>query len=309
MASRLQDVHLRTTTALKPLATAVAKGTIHYDTDIGILTRSNGTVWESYSGVGGGDVIGPAVAVDGNVALYDGITGKLLKDGGPFALGGRLIGIQLFKTPGAGVYTPTVGTNFIEIELVGGGGGGSGVASAGASQVNLGGSGAGAAWLFALVNALFAGAAYVVGAKGTGGAAGNNNGTGGVSTTFQLTGGGTLFTAGGGGAGTPKTSFAPPITHFGGIGGVAINGDLFVNGQGNNTGIAPNAFVGWSCPGGASQYSRGAEPSGVASGTSTAGNNAPGFGGGGAGAVSCNSGGAKAGGNGSDGFIRIREYS
>jgi hypothetical protein len=84
MASRLQDVHLRTTTALKPLATAVAEGTLHYDTDTGLITRSNKIVWETYSVAGGGtgDVVGPAVAVDSDIALFDGITGKLLKDSG-----------------------------------------------------------------------------------------------------------------------------------------------------------------------------------------------------------------------------------
>lgn len=51
--SRLIDVHQRTTLALRPLATAVAKGTIHFATDTGVTTRSNGTIWESYSSAGG----------------------------------------------------------------------------------------------------------------------------------------------------------------------------------------------------------------------------------------------------------------
>lgn len=37
------------------------------------------------SGSGTGDVVGPAGAGDGNVALYDGVTGKLIKDGGTIA--------------------------------------------------------------------------------------------------------------------------------------------------------------------------------------------------------------------------------
>jgi hypothetical protein len=36
------------------------------------------------SGAGSGDVVGPASAVDSDVALFDGTTGKLLKDGGSF---------------------------------------------------------------------------------------------------------------------------------------------------------------------------------------------------------------------------------
>jgi hypothetical protein len=59
MASRLQDVILRGLTADKPLATAVAPGTLYYSTNNFITERSNGTVWESYSdaGTGGGGPI------------------------------------------------------------------------------------------------------------------------------------------------------------------------------------------------------------------------------------------------------------
>lgn len=54
MASRLQDVILRTDTASKPAATDVPPGTIHWDTDLFELTRSNGTDWESISLSSGG---------------------------------------------------------------------------------------------------------------------------------------------------------------------------------------------------------------------------------------------------------------
>ncbi len=47
MASRLQDVILRGTAASRPLATAVAPGTIYFSTDTTTTDRSNGTVWES----------------------------------------------------------------------------------------------------------------------------------------------------------------------------------------------------------------------------------------------------------------------
>lgn len=43
----------------------------------------NGTNWVNVNaGSGSGDVVGPASAVDSGVALFDGTTGKLLKDGG-----------------------------------------------------------------------------------------------------------------------------------------------------------------------------------------------------------------------------------
>jgi hypothetical protein len=38
------------------------------------------------AGSGGGDVIGPSVAVDGHLAVFDGTTGKLIKDGGLISL-------------------------------------------------------------------------------------------------------------------------------------------------------------------------------------------------------------------------------
>lgn len=37
---------------------------------------------------GDGDVVGPASSTDGNLAVFDGTTGKLLKDGGPPSGGG-----------------------------------------------------------------------------------------------------------------------------------------------------------------------------------------------------------------------------
>jgi len=52
MASRLQDVILRGTSGAKPVATLVAPGTIYFSTDLGILERSTGLIWESYSGAG-----------------------------------------------------------------------------------------------------------------------------------------------------------------------------------------------------------------------------------------------------------------
>lgn len=36
---------------------------------------------------GSGDVVGPASSVDNNIVLFDGITGKLLKDGGVYSPG------------------------------------------------------------------------------------------------------------------------------------------------------------------------------------------------------------------------------
>lgn len=49
----------------------------------GVLKRWNGTAYvDAASGGGTGDVVGPASAVGDNVAVYNGTTGKLIKDGG-----------------------------------------------------------------------------------------------------------------------------------------------------------------------------------------------------------------------------------
>ena len=48
----LETVILRSTRALQPAATTVATGTLYFVTDEGITERSNGTIWETYSGSG-----------------------------------------------------------------------------------------------------------------------------------------------------------------------------------------------------------------------------------------------------------------
>ena len=53
MASRLQDVLLRGTAASRPLATAVAIGTLYYSTDTAITEQSDGATWNSYNDTGG----------------------------------------------------------------------------------------------------------------------------------------------------------------------------------------------------------------------------------------------------------------
>jgi hypothetical protein len=54
MASRLQDVIQRGVAAGRPAPTSVAPATLYFSTDTLVLERSNGTAWESYSGVSGG---------------------------------------------------------------------------------------------------------------------------------------------------------------------------------------------------------------------------------------------------------------
>ena len=77
--------------------TVFKNGKIRFDTyGVGTFTGTptynlsvdaSGNIIETSGGGGTGDVVGPASAVDGNVALFDGITGKLIKDGGTLGTG------------------------------------------------------------------------------------------------------------------------------------------------------------------------------------------------------------------------------
>lgn len=68
----------RGTTATKNALTAVA-GMMFYDTTLDELQWYDGAGWVTASGASAGDVNGPASSVDGEVALFDSTTGKLLK--------------------------------------------------------------------------------------------------------------------------------------------------------------------------------------------------------------------------------------
>lgn len=54
MASRLQDVLLQGLAAARPLATAVAVGTLYYSTDTFVIEQSDGSVWSAYSSTSAG---------------------------------------------------------------------------------------------------------------------------------------------------------------------------------------------------------------------------------------------------------------
>jgi hypothetical protein len=65
-----------------------------------VLTAASGEAtglkWDSVAGTG--DVVGPAGATDGHLALFDGATGKLIKDGGvPGAGSTDILMVQIFS--------------------------------------------------------------------------------------------------------------------------------------------------------------------------------------------------------------------
>lgn len=227
------------------------------------------------------------------------------------ASSGGLIGIQKF-TAGSHTYTPTLGTNSIFMRLQGAGGGGGGVASPGSGNVARAFAGCAGGYLEKYLTANFSGAALVVGAKGTGGTAGNNNGTAGGDTTFTDTAGSpTVYTASGGALGSGSTGFAPPLAQSSAGGAAATNGDLNIAGGPTKPAVALSTSALIGSGGGDARLGFGATPKALTATASTSnGNNAPaGFGGGGGGGIATTTGAAASGGDGADGVIEIFEFN
>lgn len=197
---------------------------------------------------------------------------------------GRLLRAPQFLTSGT-TYTTPAGCTNIYVEMMGGGGGGGGCNSNGPGG---GGGNAILAWKYVTVSPSTA-YTIAVGAGGTGvsGAAGNNGG----NTTITV--GATTYTSGGGGGGAGSATSTP------GSSGTATNTDGSVAGTAasGSTGGAPNTMYGLFDP-----------TPGPGTATSNDGNNAKVYGSGGSGAYSVR-GTTQIGGNGSQGFIRVWEYS
>lgn len=224
---------------------------------------------------------------------------------------GRLLGKQVITATGAGTYTPTSGTNSVVIELQGAGGGGGGAAgNPGAGNGAAGQGGGGGGYIRHRLTGAFSGASYSVGAKGTGGTAGNNAGIAGGDTTFSETGGGTVYTAAGGSAGGGAGAITPVNAGVVVAGGACTNGSIQVPGGASGGGLLASTTNVLGSIGGRSAYSNGAQPVRFNAANSTAnGNAATGKGGGGSGGATVGTGAAASGGNGSDGMIVIWEYS
>lgn len=288
------------------------------------------------AGETGDAVDGPASATNNAIALFDGVSGKLIKDstvlisevallaspaftGNPTAptatagdndttiattafvqaVSGRFLGTQTFTA--GGTYTPTSGAVSIIVEVVGGGGAGGGSAATGAGQIS-GGAGGGAGGYAKGVLAAGGGGAVTVGAGGTGvsGAAGNAGGTSSYGTV-SATGG-----AGGnvGAAGTTTTA-------AGGAGGVGSGGSIvnLPGGDGGTISVGA-ASPGVAGTGGSGFMGQGAIALGLAVGSSSlAGVAGKNYGGGGGGGRSGQSVAANAGGNGAPGIVLIHEYT
>lgn len=120
---------------------------------------------------------------------------------GTYYAGHGLINTQTFCASGCtatgGTYTPTAGTNQVEIIVVAAGGGGGGCAATSGAQSCVSGSGAGGSYGRALFTSGFSGITMTVGAVGTAGTSGpGSGGTGGTTSA------GALISCPGGGGGT-----------------------------------------------------------------------------------------------------------
>ncbi len=186
-----------------------------------------------------------------------------------------------------------------------------GIASATGSNVAIAGGGSGGGYFRKRLTTAFSGAAYVVGAKGTGGSAGNNAGNNGTSTTFTATGGGgTVYTGALGTGGGGSAGFAPGGFSASVAGGAGTNGDINIKGGPSTWGMAITHFQVLGATGGNSPYGTGGIGGQVfTNGQSAAGAAATGKGAGGGGAVGSDSAASMAGGDGTDGILIIYEYS
>jgi hypothetical protein len=242
------------------------------------------------------------------ITIGPGETGLLVCDGTGFKtigepLSGRLIGVRVFSTPGTSTYTPTPGTRSVVVEVLAGGAGGGGCATTGAGQVSAGASGGGGGYARKRITSGFSGVTVTVGAKGSGGAAGNNAGTAGGSSSF-----GALVSATGGSAGSGGAAGTAVYLNFPGGGGSGSSGDVNISGgSGGLVQVWAGPGLSVSGVGGDSFYGKG--PPANVTGTRAAGLAGTGFGSGGGGGICAASQTQAPGGDGTPGIVIVWEYS
>ena len=209
---------------------------------------------------------------------------------------------QVFTTPGANTYTPTVGMVYCDVEIVGGGGGGGGADVTGAGSVSGGSGGGSGEYAQDIFSAGTIGASQTItiGAAGsvTAGADGGDGGT----TSL-----GALMTAFGGKKGLATTAGTTAYAN-GGLGGTGgAGGSVRTNGNpgGYTSSILSLPLVSGGF-GGNSQFGAGGQQQVGGNGTGPA---ASGYGAGGGGATNGNVvSPAVAGGAGFAGLVIITEY-
>lgn len=215
---------------------------------------------------------------------------------------GRLIGVQIFNTPGTFTYTPTPGMGSVTFRLQGGGAAGGGLTTPSAGNISLGAPGTSGAYAEGRFLAATIGSSQTV-TIGAGGL-GASNAVGGNGGTTSV---GSLITAPGGVGGGILNNQAPGASNGNGASSGTPTGANISRSIGtcpflSTSNSASSAQAG---PGGGSIFGNGGTPS-IVNGSGVAAQN---YGAGGSGVAAGSGGGAQAGGNGKEGNMIALEYS
>jgi len=249
---------------------------------------NNGSLGVVAGGVYYGDgtkVVETAAGTSGQVLTSNGASAPSFQT---LSVSGRLLNIQYFTTVGTATYTPTSGTNFVIVEVVGAGGGGGG---GGVSATTSGAGGGGGGFARKKITSAFSGVTVTVGTGGTAGSSGSGNGGTGGTSSF-----GALASATGGSGGVGGTSRSPSSA-----GGTGSSGDLnLTGGYGSCGGSAAYSTGGSSFYAGVVTTNRTASFASGVAGLS--------YGGGGSGGVS-ESASSQAGAIGASGIVIVYEYA
>ena len=217
-----------------------------------------------------------------------------------FPTTGRLLNVQTFTS--SGTYTRTPGMRFCIVKGIGGGGAGGGAPATASGNVGLGAGGHAGAYGEGQFTAAQIGASQTV-TVGSGGTGSPTSGGNGGSSSL-----GSLITFGGGMGASSSGNTAPPLNAGNGNASAVCTGANIISGTGQLSiiGQITSTSVGYSGTGANSPFGAG----GGAINTTGNGVAANGYGAGGSGACAFSSNAtARSGGNGSQGFVIIFEYS
>lgn len=293
-ATNLSNVDIKLATAVNVTGSLVNASRMN-NIETGIDALDNALISGTFSAKSGAYPALDTHYVTGSFSLLDGkyVTGSFTLLDGKYQAHGYTV--QILSA--SGTYTPSAGTKFFEVEVVGGGGGAGGAAGGvGFSAAGGGGGGGGYARAIFPATGTFS---YSVGNGGAGGVAGANNGTNGQASIF----GGITCNGGIAGAGM-ATGTAVAIANGGG-GNSASGGDINIIGGSGQYGIrldATNSIPGFA---GSSQLG---QP--VRGGTAVNADGLAGqaYGTGGSGGRTSNNATNRPGGAGANGVIIIKEF-